>query len=663
MKHFLLPETFTVAFFALCSASSSYTQNTAPAPQSSVDTLMKEPKFYQKPITREYLSLAKNYHSEENYEKALLYYKKVLEHDEHNFNALMSIATIHFIEKDFNQATDYYDQILALFPRCTGAYYNLGLCHLNNKKYTLAQDAFESALERDNEHSKAWCSLGVSLEAQELFAKSIEAYKKAIALDTTFVYPYVKLGQVYRHLHDLNNALSALEQAYQREPNNIHIIMELANTLNIMDHNERALELYMKALELDPTQTSALYNFGFTLRKKDRILEAITVYKKALESDPLYALAHFSLATALLTLGDFKQGLKEYEWRFAAYNEKQEKYTFPLWDGSRLNGKTILVYAEQGLGDTILFSRYIPMLIAQGAHVVFQVQNQLKKLFSLAKQFGTVIDRTEVVPPCDVQAPLMSLPYLCNTTLETIPTQSSYLETDPHLVSYWKSYLSHDDNFKVGICWQGNGRYPSHALQKLVEKKSIPLALLAKLSTIPGVSLYSLQRVDGCEQLKTLPTTYTVHQFGPDFDIINGSFIDTSAVMKNLDLVISVDTSIGHLAGSLGIPTWIVLPRPADWRWLMYRSDTPWYPSVRLFRQTIIDDWSNVISLIEHAVQSLVSTRKNISNQPKIEILDNSAYFNEALYISAPDALGKLEHELLFNELQRSLSSVATKKD
>jgi tetratricopeptide (TPR) repeat protein len=438
--------------------------------------------------------------------------------------------------------------------------------------------------------------------------------------------------------------------------------MELANTLNILDKNERALELYMKALELDSTHTSALYNFGFTLKKKDLILEAITVYKKALESDPLYALAHFSLATALLTLGDFEQGLKEYEWRFAAYNEKHEKYTMPLWDGSNIRGKTILVYAEQGLGDTILFSRYVPLLIERGARVVFQVQNQLKKLFILSKQFGTIIDRIETVPPCDVQVPLMSLPHLCNTTLETIPAQSSYLQTDPHLISYWKSYLSHDDNFKVGICWQGNGRYPSYALQKLVEKKSIPLALLAKLSAIPGVSLYSLQRVDGCDQLKTVPGNYIVHQFGPDFDIINGSFMDTAAVMKNLDLVISVDTSIGHLAGSLGIPTWILLPRPADWRWLMYRSDCPWYPSVRLFRQTTIDDWTNVLSLIEHTLQALVGARKTTSNQPKVEILDNSAYFNEALYISAPESLGKLDHEMLFKDLQKSPSSTITQK-
>lgn len=300
--------------------------------------------------------------------------------------------------------------------------------------------------------------------------------------------------------------------------------------------------------------------------------------------------------------------------------------------------KKIVVYAEQGLGDTIQFSRYVPTLIQHGASVIFQVQRPLKKLFQVAGNFGTIIDSAETITHADYYVPLMSLPYLLKTTIDSIPAATSYLAADPHLMAYWKSYLAHDDNLRIGICWHGNTRYQSYTLQKLIEKKAIPMHLIAQLADIPGVSLYSLQKLDSCDNASALAAT-AIKTFGPDFDIINGPFMDSAAVIKNLDLVISVDTAIAHLAAGLGAPTWILLPRPADWRWLMYRSDSPWYPSVRLFRQATVDDWSCVISVLHHALKTKVNEINNQASQPKVETIDTSFSFNEMQYFSLPEIL------------------------
>jgi len=379
-------------------------------------------------------------------------------------------------------------------------------------------------------------------------------------------------------------------------------MIELANILNILGQYNEALGLYLNALEINPNLHVALYNFGFILKKLGRIQESIAIQKKIIELKPDYANSHFSLSLSYLTLGNFKQGWQEYEWRWATYNESPKKFDCPVWNGSNPAGKTILLYAEQGFGDTFQFIRYAKVLKEKGATIILQTQNALATLFEQCPYIDTVIKRTDPAPTADFHIALMSLPFLCKTKLASIPADIPYLYADQTLVNYWRKKLANDSHFKIGLCWQGNMQYPTASLRRSVAEKSISVDHFRPVSQLPGVSLYSLQKINGTKQLDTLDDAFVIQIFGPDFDKSNGRFMDTAAIMKNLDLIITVDTAIAHLAGALGTPVWVLLPQPADWRWMLERTDSPWYPTMHLFRQNKSGNWK---ALIEQMVQKL----------------------------------------------------------
>ena len=286
---------------------------------------------------------------------------------------------------------------------------------------------------------------------------------------------------------------------------------------------------------------------------------------------------------------------------------------------AHLDGKTIFLHAEQGLGDTFQFIRYARIAKEKGGTVIAGVQKPLVKLLSLCPYIDKVVSLDEKPPAFDLHAPLMSLPYILKTTIDSVPTDIPYLYADSELVEYWKKkQLSSDKNIKVGICWQGNNKYSTPMLRATVAFKSIDINKLNPLGAVPGVSIYSLQKTTGTDQLKTLAPEFMIHTFDDDFDESNGRFMDTAAVIKNLDLVITVDTSIGHLAAALGKPTWVILPNPPDWRWMLERDDTPWYPTMRLFRQPTPGDWESVIEVVAQELKKYVNQIKQ-ANQAKQE--------------------------------------------
>ncbi|HEB41775.1 MAG TPA: hypothetical protein ENI08_02015, partial [Candidatus Dependentiae bacterium] len=248
------------------------------------------------------------------------------------------------------------------------------------------------------------------------------------------------------------------------------------------------------------------------------------------------------------------------------------------------------------------------------------VQKPLVKVISLCPYVDQVVTLNEKLPAFDLHAPLMSLPHILKTTIDTVPTDIPYLYAKPELVEYWKGKLSSDKNVKVGICWQGNSKYSTPMLRATVALKSMDLNKLSPFGNVPGVSIYSLQKTTGTDQLKTVAPGFTIHTFDDDFDESNGRFMDTVAIIKNLDLVITVDTSIGHLAAALGKPTWVILPNPPDWRWMINRDDTPWYPTMRLFRQPTPGDWESIIAVITQELEKYVNQIKqgNQGNQDPV---------------------------------------------
>lgn len=612
--------------------------------------VQKDPDLFKSPLVKEYLSLARSYHQEHNYEKAIEFYTKTLLLDESNFDALKGIAAIAFMQKEFSLAIKYYQTLITHYPRCVSAHYNLGLCYLQSKQYSDASKELKKSTSLNCDHHKAWYALGTSLEAENDSTQAFKAYEKALTLDPTFATAHFRLGLLHKNNNHVHEAITHLQQALSLDKNNHYIMMELANLFNTINEHEKALNLYVTILKTDPLNSVALYNCGFTLKKQNRISEALAIYEKIIEIDPSYAKAHCARAHILLSLGNFIEGFKEYEWRFTAYDQIISPYAYPLWDGSDLSGKTLLVRAEQSIDDTIQFARYVPLLQKENTRIIFQVQNSLKQLFQCSEHFHQVIDYTQNPPDCDFQIPLMSIPFLLKTTLHTIPYAAMYLNADEHLVAYWKSYLAHDSNVKIGVYWNDT-RYDNNS-----DTQSIPPSIFTQLAKIPHVTLYSLHRFD--QQIPSCPKS--IQSFGAHFDTIHGPFMDSAAVIKNLDLVISIDAAMGHLAAALGAATWIILPEHADWRWLIDRCDSPWYLNVRLFRQTS-NDWTSVTSSLLHNISLLAQKKKDLRDSARCNVLETQPLDNNDESFSIL-SYHNTQDDSFFLELQRSMLKIIDQK-
>jgi hypothetical protein len=332
------------------------------------------------------------------------------------------------------------------------------------------------------------------------------------------------------------------------------------------------------------------------LAEQGRLAEAATCYEQALHLKPDYADAHLNLAYSWFFRGDLEAGWPEYEWRWKRRGFPQPSFRQPLWDGSSLQGQTILLFAEQGLGDTLQFIRYAPLVRQHGATVIVQCQEPLLRLLATCAGIHRLVPEGCALPPFDVQAPLLSLPRILRTTLATIPAKVPYLSVDPGLSTHWQRRLSDVEGFKVGIVWQGN---PEQARDR---RRSVPLLAFTPLAVIPGVRLVSLQKGAGRAQLPDLADRLGLLDMTDRLK----DFADTAALISQLDLVITVDTAVAHLAGALGVPVWLALASSADWRWLLEREDSPWYPSMRLFRQSTWGDWAGVFERLTEALRKQV---------------------------------------------------------
>ncbi len=559
-------------------------------------------------IAEEYAHLGDHFDSIGKQEKAIELYTKALSLHKDNPHALVKLGNISYAQQDTNKAIQHYEQAVQLQHEDPHMHFNLGLCYQQQNAWQRAAEQFKRAIALDPTHLNAHLYAGSAYEKLKQHDAAIEALKKASELDPHSFEAWHQLGNLYRHVERLEDAVMPYRKAAEQQPNNLHVMMDLANTLNMLNQNEESLELYQQILAKNPNAISALYNFGFTLKKMDKLERAIDVYEQVLAKKPDYAAVHFSLASIYLALGNLEKGWEEYEWRWKAHHESEKRFNIPVWQGEDLADGTLLVYAEQGLGDTLQFIRYLKALKEKSSHirVIFETQSPLAPLLKLQPYIDQVVTRGERVPHCHYQISLMSLPYILKTRLDTIPADIPYLTPDKDRVAFWKEKLSQDTNFKIGICWQGNARYSTQALRRAVAAKSLPVQAFKSMAEIPGVSIYSLQQVDGMDQIASCDFKNKLIFFDETFDKTYGSFMDSAAVMQQLDLVVSVDTGVCHLAGAMGVPTWILLPFPGDWRWLRNRTDSPWYPSVRLFRQQQLEDWDTPMQDIVASITDMI---------------------------------------------------------
>jgi hypothetical protein len=387
------------------------------------------------------------------------------------------------------------------------------------------------------------------------------------------------------------DALECFDRALAIKPDDMYFLYKRGTALAKLNRFEEALECFDKSLEVDASNVDALNGRGNALASLTRAAEAIVAYNKAIEVDPETPEVHWNRSLTLLQLGNFKEGWREYEWRWktANFGTKPRDFGKPLWLGDApLEGKAILLHAEQGFGDSIQFARYVPMVAALGAQVIVEVQPPLKSLFSSIKGANQVIAAGEDLPPFDIHCPMLSLPLAFKTEFETIPHDVPYLSPDGNLRSKFTGLLPQTKQKLIGLAWAGRSTFGGD------RSRSIGLERIAPLLQAAGCHFIGIQKDlrDGDKELmSTLPNFTWVGDQLSDFN-------DTATLMSMLDVIISSDTAVVHLAGALARPVWILLEHKPDWRWLMDRDDNPWYPTARLYRQARPGDWDSVIASV-----------------------------------------------------------------
>jgi tetratricopeptide (TPR) repeat protein len=430
--------------------------------------------------------------------------------------------------------------------------------------------------------------------------EALANYTQALALRPDAAAALYNCSLTLEALGRFDEALVNLNRALAVEPGFAEALSNRSNVFFALDRLEEALASSDAALAIEPASASALTNRGIALVALDRLDDALASFDRALALQPDFAACRLNRAFLLLMLGRFAEGWREYEWRRQQPSWSERKFPAPEWRGEDLTGKRLLLHAEQALGNTISFARFAPLLARRGASVVLNAQRPLATLLRSLDDVAVAADG-DPLPPVDFHLPLMSVPFVLALDEAQIPAAVPYLRADPARVAAWSKRLP-GDGFRVGICWQGD---PRRAIDR---GRSIPLRAFAPLARVPGVRLLSLQQRDGLEQLAELPAGIRVEQLGDDFDAGPDAFLDCAAVMTQLDLVVTCDTSIAQLAGALARPVWVALRDvPVDWRWMLERDDSPWLPTARLFRQRRRGDWPEVFERISNELAALVA--------------------------------------------------------
>lgn len=505
-----------------------------------------------------------------------------------------NLGNVRSLQERYEDAVAIYRQAVCLKPDFAEAYSNLGDALSSLGRYDDAVSSCQQAIRLRPNYAEAYSNLGNAYRGLGKPSEARACYEQALALNPDLPQTHNNLGIALFQLNKLDEALACYRAALRLRPDSAEAYFNLGKVFLMQGNWDDATEAFQSAAERQPNLAKAYANLGYVRCEQGKPEEAETLFEQALRLKPDDANAHWSRALSLLVLGKFEQGWQEYEWRWQLNGWSLDKFPQPVWDGSSLAGRTILLNGEQGFGDTIQFVRYATIVKQYGGTVILGCHKPLLPLLASCPGIDGLVTNGSSLPAYDVQAPLLSLPRILKTSLRTVPAKTPYLFPDAQLQKKWQRKVSRYPGFKIGIVWQGN---PQHHNDK---QRSIPLVHFAPLARTPGVCLISLQKGPGTEQLRAAADRFPVIDMGSRFR--SSSFADAAAVVKNLDLVISVDSAIAHLAGALAIPIWVLLPHVPDWRWLLECEDSPWYPTMRLFRQTEPGDWKAVFDRVAHAL-------------------------------------------------------------
>jgi len=495
------------------------------------------------------------------------------------------------------EAMRSYDRAIALAPTAIDALANRGRALRELKRYDESFSSYDRALSIRPDDAALLVGRGNTHYAMKSFGAALADYDRAVAIRPDFAEAHGNRGNALREMGRHGEALDACNRALALKPDYNEGYNNRGNALIELNRPADALADYDRALEAAPDNVYAWVNRGNALRYLDRAEEAIESFDRAIALTPDLAEAHWNKGLLCLSIGDFARGWAGYEWRWRREGELQPRaFAQPLWRGETLAGKTILLHAEQGFGDSIQFIRYLPLVAEKGGRIILEIPDGLVPLVeNRAANICGIYRRGDALPHFDVHCPLMSLALVLGTTLDTIPASVPYLDTPAKRARIWRERLVNIRRPRVGLVWSGK---PSH---KNDHNRSIALSRLEPVLSVGGVGFISLQqeyRDSDLAALGQLPIRR--------FDRLLTDFADTAAVIGELDLVIAVDTAVAHLAGAMARPLWLLVPHVQDWRWLRGRNDSPWYPTARLFRQPQIGDWDGAIATMAKELAEFV---------------------------------------------------------
>jgi tetratricopeptide (TPR) repeat protein len=491
----------------------------------------------------------------------------------------------------YEEAINSYNQAIALTPNHPISYYNRGNALQELNRYQEAIASYDQALTLNPNYTEAHSSRGNALYELKRYDEALACHNYAIKLNPNYAEAHSNRGNVLYELKDYEHALASHDYAITLNPNYAKAYSNRGNTLQKLKRLDEALVNHDRAINLKPDYVNAHINRGIILNQLKRLDEALISFDRAITLNPDHAGAYWNKALLKILIGEYQAGWELYEWRWK-HNDQEHYRSFPqpLWLGEESNyNKTLLIHSEQGLGDMIQFCRYALMAKTHFTKVIFEVPKNLTALIASLKGDFTLVEKGKSLPHFDLQCPIMSLPLAFKTTLETIPGQTPYLYSSNNKQTLWHKKIGNKAKLRIGLAWSGSRGHKNDHNRSLLLKQLEPILQLP-------FEFHSLQKEVRSEDMETLNLFNYIHLHQDELI----DFSDTAALINEMDLVISVDTSIAHLAGALGKTVWIFLPFMPDYRWMLDRADSPWYPTARLYRQPKINHWESVITEVKN---------------------------------------------------------------
>jgi tetratricopeptide (TPR) repeat protein len=490
-------------------------------------------------------------------------------------------------QRRLDEAISYFREAIRLNPNAVPSLNYLGLVLLEQERLAEALDTFKAAVAADPTHIPALTNLSLTLCRVGFWDKAVLFLQEALRLNPQYADAHHYLGYAYLMLNRVDDADRHVAMALTLKPGTAGFLSTLGLIREKQRRPQEATQLFQQAVDADPELAEPWSNLG-TIHAAvwGNYDLALRCFNQTLAIKPMYTTARYHRGIVELTLGDYERGWADYEFRPTVFQKSPARYSRARWQGEPLAGKAILLHCEQGLGDTLQFIRYAERAKRLGASVLCEVQKPLLRLLANTPGIDALVPEGDPLPPHDYQIPLLSI----GQVLGIFPGQPPYLFPSQERLEFWEPRIRPIAGFKIGIAWQGEPGFKYDWL------RSVPLAQFEKFARLSGVSLISLQKIHGLDQIAANQENVPLIVPDPAIDESAGPFMDTAAIMKHLDLVITSDSAVAHLAGGLGVPVWLATMYAPDWRWLTRREDSPWYPTMRLFRQSKPGHWDNVFT-------------------------------------------------------------------